>query len=125
MVALVKLHTEDGTDWATWALLHPRATAEHLGHLVEFLAVSDPRPVREQINERYAHGGGWRPSNPKYWRVSADQQRLTYDGKGEEPDEHFGVIASCLVREELVILFENSWVGIFQKDGTFEIARMD
>lgn len=41
-------------------ILDPRVTPEHLGFIPCFLIDHDPRPASVQIDERYAHGGGWR-----------------------------------------------------------------
>ena len=47
----------------TWIILDPSINSEHLGLLPMMLDPSDPRPAREQFDENYQHGGGWRPFN--------------------------------------------------------------
>lgn len=32
-----------------------------LGYLPGFFDAADPRPARQQIDQNYGHGGGWRP----------------------------------------------------------------
>jgi hypothetical protein len=44
-----------------WIQKHPKASLEMLGYIPSFFSENDPRSAREQINENYQHGGGWRP----------------------------------------------------------------
>ena len=100
-----------------WELLHPEMTPEHLGIVPGFLDENDPRPAREQFDERYAHGGGWRPMRgfklgPRYL--------LIYPG-----DPPLVPIARTRLRNELIIMYPYAWVVIVQPDQTFEGCRMD
>jgi len=101
----------------TWEILHPGATPEHLGLVPGFLSEDDPRPAREQFDERYAHGGGWRPQGgftfgPRYL--------LRYPG-----DPPMMPIARTRFRNELIMLYPYAYVAIVQPDQSFEICRMD
>jgi hypothetical protein len=98
-------------------LLHPRVGPDVMGILPDFLDLADPRPVREQFNERYAHGGGWSPMSK--WKLLKDNS-ISYPG--EDP---LKPLAQLKFRKELVVLYEHSWVAIIQPDRTFEISRMD
>src|SRR5262245_26974814 len=100
-----------------WKFLHPRMTYDHLGLLPEMLWTSDPRPARAQFNERYSHGGGWDPFHG--FKMLADHT-LTYEG-----DPPTVPLAQCQFRDELIIFYDHSWVAIVQKDGSFEVCRMD
>lgn len=100
-----------------FTLLHPRATTSHLGFIPDFLLESDPRPAKEQFNERYAHGGGWFPVPG--WSLQSGG-RLKYPG-----DPHMDPIASGKLRDEFIYIYQHAFVCIVQKDGTFEVARMD
>jgi hypothetical protein len=104
-------------------LLHPDVGPDVFGEVPEFLDPTDPRPAREQFNERYAHGGGWRPM--KGWRLSKDNvlQYSYGDSGGEEPP--LRPLAQTKLRKELIVLYEHSWVAIIQEDRTFEVSRMD
>jgi hypothetical protein len=31
----------------------------------------------------------------------------------------------CKLRDELILVYEGDWVAVLQKDGSFEVARMD
>lgn len=103
-----------------WYLLH--GGPESLGLLPQFFLLDDPRPAAEQINERYAHGGGWSPfkgfeaviiGDPRGWRI-------TYPG-----DPPYFALAFCELRNEIVILFQREWLMVVQEDGTWQITRVD
>jgi len=101
----------------TKVLLMHGASPEQLGMLPFWIDDGDPRPAREQFDEHYQHGGGWRPFegfkliNP-----------LEIQYPGDEPLE---VIALMRLRDEMIAVFPHDWVLILQKDGTFEVCRMD
>jgi len=96
--------------------LHPRAD-DLMGFIPCFLLESDPRPVREQFNERYAHGGGWQPFQG--FNVN-ERKGLTYPG-----DPTFYPVAKITFRDEIIYIYPYAWVMIEQTDGSVEIARMD
>lgn len=100
-----------------WELLHPRATFEHLGALPQFLHIADERPAAEQFQERYVFGG-WRPM--KGWTGMTPEGNLSYTG-----DPVMKPIAKATLLEEVIYLYESSFVGIRQPDGGYEVARMD
>lgn len=89
-----------------------------LGYIPDFLLDQDERPAREQINERYAHGGGWQPLLAG-WKMSADG-RLSYPGDPTMPP-----VARTKLREEEIFVYPYAWVAIRQPDGSFEVARLD
>lgn len=85
------------------------------------LLPDDPRPAREQLDEGYAHGGGWRKFEG--FTLTGDSTsnfRLTYPD-----DPPYKPQAWTLLRGELVMVFPHSWVCIVQPDGKYEVARMD
>lgn len=104
---------------STW-FVPEGVTAEHLGMLPQFMSEHDPRPVREQINEHYAHGGGWKPMQG----FTLNTQDMTLHFNGDQP---LRMIGATSVREETVFLFENDWVAIVQPGGADspEVARID
>lgn len=102
-----------------WNLLFPGMTAEHLGLIPTFLRDDDPRPAREQFNERYAFGGGWHAlSGCKLSESGA----IIFPGDPPNPP-----VASTILpmTAEVVSLHRWSFVSIVQADGSFEVARMD
>ncbi len=99
-----------------WELLHPRMAHEHLGFIPGFLDEDDPRPAKEQFNERYVFGG-WQPFQGH--KLQADNT-LKYPG-----DPPMRALAQTKLRDELIILYEGEWVAIIQPDRSFEVSRMD
>jgi hypothetical protein len=100
-----------------WVMLDPRMTPEHLGLLPMMLSEDDPRPAKEQLNESYAHGGGWRPFAG--FKLKADNT-LTYP---EDPP--LKPLAQLQFRNELIVFYDSAWVAIIQEDRSFEVNRMD
>jgi hypothetical protein len=100
-----------------WVLLHRGMTQEHLGLLPDMLDEADPRPAKEQFNDNYQHGGGWH--HFAGFTMHKDFT-LTYP-----KDPPLPPIASTQLRDELIILYQHDWVAIIQRDGSFEICRMD
>jgi hypothetical protein len=99
-----------------WKFLDPRMTMEHLGYLPQFLDDADPRPAKEQFNERY-QWGGWQPFGD--WKM-APNGALTYPG-----DPPLNPLAVTVLRQEVIMFYPHSVVAILQPDGTFEVARLD
>ena len=101
-----------------WQLHHPRMTIAHLGYIPAFVLKNDPRPAKEQFNERYVYGG-WRPFGAGEWTLGEDNS-LSYPG-----DPHMRPLASAKLRDETIVFYESAWVAIIQPDRSFEVCRMD
>ena len=86
------------------------------GYIPSFLNSDDPRPAREQFGEGYI--AGWRPF--KGFDMHPKTHELRYPD-----DPTMKPIDKMKFRDELIILYPYSWVAIVQKDGTFEVSRMD
>lgn len=99
-------------------LKHPDVTVEHLGFIPMFVTPFDPRPVRDQFNERYAHGGGWRPFFG--FEIADDASEIRY---GDDPPRP--LLAEAKLRDETIRIYDGAWVAIVSADGSTEIARMD
>jgi hypothetical protein len=100
-----------------WKMLHPQMTEAHLGLLPNFLSNRNPLSAREQLDLNYAHGGGWLPMGG--FKLT-EQNRLIYPG-----DPPLIPRAQTQLRDELIILYDHSWVAIIQHDRSFEVCRMD
>lgn len=93
------------------------------GMIPRFLDAEDLRPAREQLNENYAHGGGWRPMKG-FTHLGGG--RLRYSG-----DPVYVPLASAQLRDELIVVYPSGWVAIFQPGSmqppgpAFEVARLD
>lgn len=103
-----------------WKLLHPKMTDEHLGFLPMILRADDPRPAREQIEERYAHGGGYHPYPDGAWTFSGNSMKFP----GDPPLLPLASLALPLSHEELFV-YDHALVRIQQADGSSRVTRMD
>jgi len=89
-----------------------------VGYLPFFFDPDDPRPAKEQIHERYQHGGGWHPFEG--FQMAEDHTSILYPG---DPPMHLIAIAN--LRNERLFFYEGQWLAIMQPDGSHEIARVD
>lgn len=97
-----------------WLLLEPIS----LGFLPDILREDDPRPVKDQLEDRYAHGGGWRPI--KGFKMRAGHV-LRYPG-----DRPFRPSAIAQFGDEKVIFYRaGSLLAVIQPDKSFEVTRVD
>src|SRR5262245_51128168 len=94
--------------------MSPDVPTDVLGFLPIIFDADDPRPAREQANDRYAHGGGWDPMPGWTLSLEDDQVRLSY--KGDKPYRPLAT-ARLPKSNELLVFFRNSWVMILQRDG--------
>ncbi len=87
-----------------------------LGLVPDFIRQDDSRPLREQIHERYVYGG-WSPI--KGFKMD-ERFRLSYPG---DP----ALVPYCFIEhgDERLYAYQSSIFAIVQKDGTFEVARLD
>jgi hypothetical protein len=99
--------------------LHPKFTIDHLGYLPGFLDEEDPDTARQQLDKNYRHGGGWRPM-PGWEIMDMDDMTICYPG-----DPPLKPIAFTILHDETIYFYIHAFVLILQKDGSFEIARMD
>lgn len=102
----------------TFTLLHPKATHEMLGMIPGFFDEADRSSAREQLDQAYQHGGGWRPM--RAWKYDPTSLELRYPG-----DPPIAPVAMGKLRDELILIYPHSWVCVVQPNGSFEVARMD
>lgn len=91
-----------------------------LGLIPELITVHDPRSVAEQIADNYAHGGGYSPFGKGRWKFDPVAKSLKYPG-----DSAYKGVAELRVRDELFIVFQHAVCAVVQKDGSFDVVRMD
>lgn len=99
-------------------VLDIRTTLDHVGFIPYWLNLDDPRPASEQLDAHYGHGGGWRPQSG-FTRMGITF-KLSYPG-----DPPLKPLVAMELRDELILIYSYGYVAIFQKDGKFEICRMD
>ena len=105
-----------------WQFLAPDFTPEHLGFLPHILLASDPRPISDQLEDRYAHGGGYAPYGQGRWDFDPSTHALTYDGdRPMYPDAIFHPSNP----DETLYLYDHAIAAIVQSDGTFAVVRLD
>lgn len=105
--------------------LHDKADPHWLGALPYMTDVRDPRPLVEQLDYHYAHGGGWHDFNgfdAHIDRTEPLKSELRYPG-----DPPMKAIAYTIVRDEVCILFQSSWVAVTKTDADapVRVCRMD
>ena len=94
---------------------------EPAGLLNAMLFTEDERPAAEQLDERYAHGGGWHPSAKATVEQRPDgEYQMLYP---EDPPMR--EVARAALRDEFLVLFEAEFLGIMKPDGSWEVSRVD
>jgi hypothetical protein len=105
-----------------WQLLTPGMTPEHLGFLPYILLASDPRPIADQLEDRYQHGGGFAPYGQGKWAYDPKTHTLTYpDDEPMTPDAIFHPANP----DETLYLYDHSIAAIVNTDGSFAVVRLD
>jgi hypothetical protein len=101
-----------------WHGIHPKFEPETLGFIPSFLSEADERPAKQQIDANYRHGGGWRPASG--FTLDTKTMNLNYP---EDPP--YRPLAMSTLRDEVLVFYDCAFLMILQKDGTFEVARID
>jgi len=108
--------------YCKWTALARPFSPAQLGLLPSFFIKDDPRPAVDQLNERYAHGGGFCPLDG----FVIEEGRIVYPASEEwETDEVYYPIARTFVNGEPVTLFEMSWLTLKDKTGKTVVCRVD
>jgi hypothetical protein len=102
-----------------WSVFQEWFDLKDLGPITQFLSYNDDRPARDQFNEAYSHAGGWLPISG-FVRRSPESLYIQYPG-----DPELVPLAITYLGAECIAFYPGSWVGIFQDDGTFEVARLN
>jgi hypothetical protein len=91
---------------------------EELGLIPHFIDQDDPRPAREQFTDNY---GAWHPIAGFQKYTSEDGYAgLVYPG-----DEPLHPIAAFTLRDEMIVIYNHALVAIYDRQGNFEVARLD
>jgi hypothetical protein len=86
------------------------------GIIPTFLDEADPRPAKQQFNQRYV--SGWQP----FGGFTLDKKTMDLRYPGDPPTRMLGAL---FFRDEVIVLYEHEWVMIISEDGTWEVSRMD
>ena len=102
-----------------WVSFDPEFRPEDLGFLWEILLPDDTRKVKEQLDDRYAHGGGYEAF--KGFKLDRMTMSLKYPG-----DPLLKPTAMTEIGDEKLFFYqEGSWLLILQPDDSFEVTRVD
>lgn len=108
----------DARTGTLWVGIDPMFHPDMLGALPDIIRADDDRPIKEQLEDRYAHGGGWRPI--KGFRKNKDHI-LRFPG-----DEPYHPVAMTAIGDELVIFYSKcQLLVVIQLDKSFEVTRVD
>jgi hypothetical protein len=88
-----------------------------LGFLPSLISEDDPRPVAQQLDDKYRHGGGWQPMPG--WKLSEDRSLKFPEDPPMKP------LAMSTLRHETLLFYEYSFLAIVQLNGSFEVSRID
>lgn len=91
--------------------------AQLLGYIPQFLSEKDPDDAVAQLHKHYTHGGGWHSFKG---HTMGKDHSLKYPG-----DPPMYPIAETQLRDETILVYDHGWVAVMQKDGSFDVARMD
>jgi len=89
-----------------------------LGFLPMILRDDDPRPVNEQMDDRYAHGGGWRPQGG--FKFDFETGALKYPG-----DPPMYPVAMTRLHDDMIIIYPYAYMLVRHKDGSWQVMRAD
>lgn len=102
----------------SWLLLDRRYGFDALGYIPDWISADSSEPVSKQINDRYGHGGGWRP----FGGLTLNKSNNTLNFPGDPPMKP---IAMAVLHGETILFYPHAWVLVLQKDGKFEASRID
>ncbi len=111
------------SDWmldplGVWPDVKPADIQASMGYIPSFLTKHD-EPAADQIQEHYAQYGGWKPLAG--WVMNQD-------GVISYPGDPLSLKPAALLQKqdgEIVRFYPGAWVSICQKNGDYEVARID
>lgn len=104
--------------WLKWEMLHPRVTLDHLGLVPAWLDDRNPKGLCDQMDDGYRFGG-FKQYPMDGFKVEREFC-LKYPG-----DPLMRPLAKASLRDEVICFYDAAIFAVFQKDGTFKVARFD
>ena len=105
--------------WKNLSKYDDRNAWDALGFLPQIIRQYGGK-LKDQIAHNYAHGGGYSPFGQGKWVFDKTSKHLKYPG-----DPAYQPIAELAVGDELFIFYPHAVCAIVQKDGSFDVIRMD
>lgn len=93
---------------------------EVAGLIPYFADENDPRSFVEQVNEAYAHGGGWNEFLGFKLQRLNDKYALEYP---EDPPMR--ELARANFRNQVIVLFQSAWLAVIEDNELRNVARID
>lgn len=106
------------TDWKEWPGEAP-FFGDRLGYLPLILLDEDPASFEDQLNNRYAHGGGHKKALPA-WRFNHNTLTLVYPG-----DPPMRPIAHAKFHDSHLYVFDHAWTVLVKDGKMVDIQRLD
>lgn len=103
-----------------WEPMSSNCSIDEIGLLPFIITSYDPRPVKDQIADRYEHGGGWEPYDDGAWAVDETDWVIQYPG-----DPPLRPRWITRVNGETVRVYRHAIVCVEHADGTHHVLRMD
>ena len=93
-----------------------------IGYLGQIFLNGTGETAQEQLNQRYAHGGGFHPFEG-FILAGADETdaaTITYP-----KDPPMREVSRLSLNEQTLILFEHQWLAIVEADNSYRVTRVD
>lgn len=103
-----------------WTLFSEGMTMDHLGLIPMMMSADDPRTLKEQIEENYAHGGGWRSRGMEQFTFDPITALAKFPG-----DPPMRPMAQFVCRSEALYFYDYAIVAVVDVRGVAEFSRMD
>lgn len=101
-----------------WKMIHPKMLLSHMGALPYWIDDDDPRSAAVQMDAHYQFGGFAR--SPMKGFTAMREKCLKHPG-----DPLLEPLAMAHLRDETICFYRADIVAVWQKDGSFIVARFD
>jgi hypothetical protein len=102
---------------------HKEAVPDHIGLVTMMLNPDAKGTAVQQLDAGYGHGGGWRPFEG--FKMLEDGNMQYGDPNEENADPPTQLLWEAQFNDETIRVYQNAWFAVVQKDGSFEVCRMD
>jgi hypothetical protein len=108
-----------------------------VGLVCDFFDVNDTRPAKEQLDDRYSHGGGFDPLRGFIMLIDGSIMYPDYSEDNEDGDDELDkdedevegeilpVLATATLHGERINIYPGGYLAIIQSNGDFAVTRCD